>query len=529
MFRFGSKKKQRGSEGRVGLSLTSDGFTLCHVVRDEEAPPRLELARSISGLTSEERTTALAELVEESHLAGTPCVVVLPGEDYTLRLLDRPQVEEEEIASSLPWLIKDVIEFDVGEAAISHFDFPEDANRGRDPHLFVAAARKSVVDEATQLVSDAGLDCEAIEVAELALRNIGEELPEQVAGSVLLNLGPKSGLLTICHDSKLYFTRSMSTGTSQIDDAMGSEISLDAADDELSDHVRSLLDELLLEIQRSLDYYESELGKAPASRLVIAPSLAEMSTYAPYFTEQLRPVSVEQLDLNTLIDSDVVLGNELQTQILLALGGALRSDAAQQMNLGQLVRHTAAYTTLPLPWVARVFATIVTGLLLVWGFGVQHNGTLATELASAKQRRDVLGAQLTSLENQVLRNSSEDAEVDPLAAVRAERDHGVRRLRALEALAGNQRDGFSKYFVGFAKQRVDELWLNRIEVLDGGASLSIHGRTLSAKRVPQLLRRLRNEPSFEGKTFSLFRLASNDVPGVLDFALESEPEAGGRP
>ncbi|MCH7599821.1 MAG: biogenesis protein MshI [Myxococcales bacterium] len=221
MFKFAwNRNKATARTGRVGLALESDGFTLCHVVKKEGAPPRVTLCKAVSALTPEERNTALAELVAESKLSGTPCVVVLPPESYSLRLLDRPKVEDDEIASSLPWLIKDLIDFDPSDARVDYFDFPADANRGRDPQLFVAAARNDVIEEVTNLLDGSGLELDAVDIGELALRNLTLVMPEQVAGTLLLELRPKGGILAICHESKLYFARSISTGTSHIDDAM---------------------------------------------------------------------------------------------------------------------------------------------------------------------------------------------------------------------------------------------------------------------------------------------------------------------
>lgn len=202
LFKFAWKKKKvAGSASRVGLALESDGFTLCHLIKNEGAPPRVKLCRSVSALTPEDRRTALAEIVAESKLAGTPCIVVLPPESYSLRLVDRPNVEEEEIASSLPWLIKDVIDFDPSNAVVDYFEFPADANRGRDPSLFVAAARNDVIEEVTDLIDGSGLELESIDIGELALRNLTLVMSKQPAGTLLLELRPKDGLLAICHGS----------------------------------------------------------------------------------------------------------------------------------------------------------------------------------------------------------------------------------------------------------------------------------------------------------------------------------------
>lgn len=523
MFKFGRRTKSVEGNGRLGISVSSDGFSLCHVVREEDGTPKLALSRSVSGLSTEERQAALSELVAESKLEDVPCVVVLEREFYSLRLVDKPSVEEDEVAGSLVWFIKDLIDFDPSDAVIDYTDFPVDASRGRDAKIFVAAARKSAVTEATELLSHCGLTLDAVDVPEFAMRNIAGLLPTQVAGTLLLDLGLKDGLLTICHDDMLYFTRPISSGTAQIDDAIGHEIAFDDSDGELSHQVRGLLDDLLLEVQRSLDYYESELGKAPASRLIIGPSTSEIGPYLPYLTEQLRPVAVSQIDLNTAVACEEPMSNELQSHSLLALGGALRNDAEQQIDLGKTQNVLAAYTTLPLEWVVKVCAGMIAVLMTIYGLGTLKNHQLSEQLDASSAQHDRILRDLGALETQIAENSGAGETFDPLAELRRERDGTAMTLRNLDMMGADRRVGFSKYFVGFASQIVENVWLSRIEVLDGGASLSIHGNTLSAKGVPQLLRKLRGEETFSGKTFSLFRLSAAEAPGVLSFALESKP------
>ena len=524
MFRIGRKNKGSGVPGRVGIALTHDGFALCHVVRGEEPQAKLVRVHHVSGLTTEERTEALAGYVEQNGLAETSCVVILSPEDYTLRLVDRPNVEEDEIAASLPFLIKDVIDFDPADAQIAYFPLPEDANRGRDARLFVGVARKECVAEVTALTEAANLELEAIDIAELALRNIVGELPEQVAGTAMLDLGPKGGLLALCHEEQFYFSRSLGAGTLAIDNVVGSQISLEEeSGDELSQQVRSLLDELLLEIQRSLDYYESELGKAPASRLVIAPSESEVSLYVPYLSEQLRPVVVEQIDLNSIVDHDSVLRNDVQTRILLALGAGLRGESHQQIDLRPPVVAPPSTMSLPFEMIAPLCGGIMVVLFGLYVLALQNNAALETQVEGARSRVAAMTNHNASLEDQIKRAEQAQYGIDPLVQEKASRDASARRLRALESLGGGRREGFSRYFEGFAKRPVKDLWIERIEVHDGGASLSIKGKTFEAARVPQLLRKLSNESSFEGKSFSIFELQSNEDENALSFALESEP------
>ncbi|MFO0691016.1 MAG: PilN domain-containing protein [Myxococcota bacterium] len=84
---------------------------------------------------------------------------------------------------------------------------------------------------------------------------------------------------------------------------------------------------------------------------------------------------------------------------------------------------------------------------------------------------------------------------------------------------GQQRPGsassFSSLLTGLARQDLEGVWLERIELSESGEALSLTGRTLAADDVPNLLRRLRDEPAFAGRKF-----------GSLSIERTPEPAAG---
>jgi hypothetical protein len=61
--------------------------------------------------------------------------------------------------------------------------------------------------------------------------------------------------------------------------------------------------------------------------------------------------------------------------------------------------------------------------------------------------------------------------------------------------------GYSGYFSGFARLSVSGLWLTGLSISNSGKDIGIEGQTLRAELVPQFIRRLANDPVFQGKQF----------------------------
>jgi hypothetical protein len=62
--------------------------------------------------------------------------------------------------------------------------------------------------------------------------------------------------------------------------------------------------------------------------------------------------------------------------------------------------------------------------------------------------------------------------------------------------------GFSPYFLAFARQSIDGLWLTGLTIGSGGATIGVQGNVLQAPLVPQYMARLAQEPVMKGKEFA---------------------------
>jgi hypothetical protein len=62
--------------------------------------------------------------------------------------------------------------------------------------------------------------------------------------------------------------------------------------------------------------------------------------------------------------------------------------------------------------------------------------------------------------------------------------------------------GFAAYMRAFSRQAMNGIWITGFDASAGGRELTVNGRVLSADLVPVYLRRLQQEPAFQGRQFA---------------------------
>ena len=196
------------------------------------------------------------------------------------------------------------------------FDIPEQARRGQSPMIYAVVAPADAVATQVALVEQSGLVLEALDIPELCLRNVATMLPEDEAGVALLYLAEDHGVLTLTRQGVLYLVRRLEIGLEDIRDTLAGETLTTDANSAVA-----------LEIQRSLDYFESHYDQRPVTNVVVTPNV-QAEGVAAYLGRELG-IAARCLDLNELLPGSDPVDHEMQGQVLLAVGAALRPTAAR--------------------------------------------------------------------------------------------------------------------------------------------------------------------------------------------------------
>lgn len=507
-----SLRRRRAEDLRVGIALEGGEATALALAgaRDGEAP-RVVAWESFEAADPIELEHGLARFVEAHGLRGARARMTLAPGDYDLKLVERPtNVPEAELADATRWLIRDLVEIDVETAAIGVLPIPDQKGRARTPHMFVVATRDETVSALARALGQSGLVCDGFEVMETAMLALEASLGEAVAGGAMVRVDAKSSILTLAAEGRLFLARHLRVDASAMDDAAERALASEgAADGELT----AALEPLLLDVQRSLDYYESEYGRAPAARLTLLPGSVDLSPLAPALGEMLRPLRVEAYALERAFAFESPPPSRAQAGLALAAGAAVSGELALGRSLVP-ARIQAREGTFGLARVLQAAAVLGLAMMAFAAFQGWRAWNERAALAGLAERQQALEQALATATAEAAATDAAGATAADPSVLRAHRDARLALLRDL----GQQRPGttsrFSSLLTGLARQDLDGVWLERIELAESGEALALSGRTLRAEDVPNLLRRLRAEPAFAGRTFGTLEIERATEPGA---------------
>lgn len=230
---------------RVVLSLSLDRVLLAR-----SSPAWVFVEERCQGQTDWAR--AIAALVQRTASQGARVSVLLEASLYQQVQIERPEVPDEELAGALPWAVKDFVSEPVTQLGLDYYTLPTNpAARPRLAVVGVNRARLHVIADAVNAVAH----LERIGTEELGLADLPGVVPQMVL--LLFQLPDRDlQLLAIC-DGRLCFSRQLRGFTALTRQPLGAQETV-------------IADNLLLELQRSMDYLVAQLKLPAVSQLYVA-------------------------------------------------------------------------------------------------------------------------------------------------------------------------------------------------------------------------------------------------------------------
>lgn len=302
-------RKALRPDARAGIALADGSFALAVVRRSGEGKPSIEhcAVHAASG----DAAPALKALLDKLRVGRAPVCAVIGGDDYQIVQVEAPDVLPAEMRAAIRWRLRDVINFSVDEAVVDVFETPDPVRRTQGKMLFAVAARDAAIQRISSTARSAAKGFDSIDIPELCLRNLSALLPQDHKGVAMLALNERFAQLVTTRQGVMYLTRRIDTARFGHDSRNGATI--DAA-------------ALALEIQRSLDYYESHYDQTPIGDLVLAPAAAHAHDLAQELKNETS-LRVSVLNVGEIFNVPSG-GDDLVTDwpTLMALGAALRDD-----------------------------------------------------------------------------------------------------------------------------------------------------------------------------------------------------------
>ena len=268
--------------------------------------PVLETCVTFPGSSSEQRAAICNWFAQDRGPEGSVSCVLDSG-DYQMLLVEAPDVLPAEIKAAVRWRLKDLIDYPVADAIVDVFPIPEPARRSSTKMMYAVAARRHAIEQHVAAMRGASTALDVIDIPELALRNLAAKLPEAAQGLILLWLNEDSAQLFVIKGEMIYLSRQVAFATGVFAELETVETHVDAVS---------------LELQRSMDYFESHYEQAPLAHLVIAPGDERARLLQAALAGQTS-LNIQTLDLRRAVDTaDESLSADRGS--VLAIGAALR-------------------------------------------------------------------------------------------------------------------------------------------------------------------------------------------------------------
>lgn len=300
----------RRKPGWLAVLPQGKQIALAHVVRGVGPCPEICLLESFAVETNE--LAALQRLRSARQLKAYACTTLMSSGEYNIAQLDAPNVPKEERKEALRWTLKGMVDYPLESACIDVLDIPLEG-AGRQATVFAVSASENAVRARAGLFDEARVPLEAIDIPDLAQRNVAALLEDENRGLAFLRLDETGGLLTLTFHGELIAVRRVDISAAQL-----------AASD--SDRRTQLVERLILELQRSLDNFDRQYSFISISKLVFA-LYPRVEGLASVLGESIY-VPVQEMDLASVMNFPAVpelRDVQCQARNLLVIGAALRT------------------------------------------------------------------------------------------------------------------------------------------------------------------------------------------------------------
>jgi Tfp pilus assembly protein PilN len=171
----------------------------------------------------------------------------------------------------------------------------------------------------------------------------------------------------------------------------------------------------------------------------------------------------------------------------------------QQVNLYKALPENLAMH-LPFKSIIQLCLILLSGLLLISTFLFWEKKQIASKIKYVVDEKINAAMQIVELKKKF---SADTRNILLAKEIKQLQQTVDIEQKILNVLKDPSAMGFSKYFVALAEQIVPDLWLTRIEILDGGKKLTLTGKAYSIKLISRFVDNLKRDIRFKNKKVML--------------------------
>lgn len=299
-FPFGKRWLRRRREQWLAIAPVAGEWAVMRLVADGNGV-RMQAYRSYKP-----DETALLRVPAQQQVT-----TLLDAGDYRLLQLEAPNVAPDELQAAVRWRLREMLDGPVDDLIVDVICIPNGpSGLGRPALLIAVTAHTNVVRGRTEAFREARLKLDAIDIPELALRNIATLFETQGEAVVLLWFDQQHGHLLLVYQGELYMWRTLDGAAPGMDQPQR-------------------LERIVREIRRTLDHVSHHFSDLEPGRIVVLAPYAA-TALLEYLAEHIDLPVVEG-DLTTVISglTDFVPERVRQVELSPLIGAALRRSGGR--------------------------------------------------------------------------------------------------------------------------------------------------------------------------------------------------------
>jgi len=289
---------------------------------------------------------AIRRIFDSKRFNATDVIASLSGSSVIVKKIALPVMTEAELAESIHWEAEQYIPFDIQDVNIDYqvLDAGGAESGKQTMDVLLVAAKKDKIADYAGVIAQAGRTPVVMDVDAFAVQNCFEANYGVDSGvTVLLNAGASAINVNIVSGDQSLFTRDISVGGNAYTEAVQKEFGLTfeaaeqakrgqvidgAAPEDVQAVLRTVSEGLLLEIQKTFDFFKATAASDRIDRILLSGGACAVDGFAQALEERFK-APVEMFDPFKKIAFDapklgVAQAEQLVPTAAVAVGLALR-------------------------------------------------------------------------------------------------------------------------------------------------------------------------------------------------------------
>ncbi len=256
---------------------------------------------------------AIRRLFDTHHITTREVAASLSGNAVIVKKITLPAMTDAELASSITWEAEQYIPFDIQDVTLDYqvLHRPAKGAAGGTMDVLLVAAKKETIADYTGVIAQAGCVPTIVDVDAFAIQNAYEVNYGTRDGVVaLLNIGASATTINIVQGGQSLFTRDVPMGGNAYTDALQKDFQVPHESAELLKRgvpvdgldpvqaqptLQMVTDALLLEVQKTLDFFRGTTGTGAIDLLLVTGGGAQVDGLVDALQHRLG-MTVETLE-----------------------------------------------------------------------------------------------------------------------------------------------------------------------------------------------------------------------------------------